>query len=80
MQGVGFRWFAREQARRSDLAGWVRNAADGTVEIAAAGETDAVERFIEAVRLGPPGARVDGVDCVPIGPDAVGGRPFSIRH
>jgi acylphosphatase len=80
VQGVGFRWFAREEARRAGLAGWVRNAADGTVEIAAAGDADSVERFIEAVRRGPPGSRVDGVDCAAIAPEAPVGRPFSIRR
>ena len=31
VQGVGFRWFVREAARRHRLAGWVRNRSDGNV-------------------------------------------------
>jgi acylphosphatase len=61
VQGVGFRWFAREQARRCDLAGWVRNNADGTVEIQVAGDPECVDRFRAAVGVGPPGSRVDEV-------------------
>jgi acylphosphatase len=80
VQGVGFRWFAREQARRSDLAGWVRNAADGSVEITAAGDPDRLARFIEAMRRGPPGARVDDVECLTLSGDAAAERPFAIRH
>ncbi len=80
VQGVGFRWFAREQARRCDLAGWVRNAPDGTVEIVAAGDPAYIDRFVDAVRRGPPGARVDAVECVPVGADTVSGRSFSILH
>jgi acylphosphatase len=59
VQGVGFRWFVREAARRTDVAGWVRNRPDGGVEIAAAGSDRAVAELLDAVRIGPAGARVD---------------------
>jgi acylphosphatase len=58
VQGVGFRWFVREAARRRSLSGWVRNRADGSVEIAAEGEDGAVAALVAAVRVGPPGAAV----------------------
>jgi len=32
VQGVGFRWFAREEAARLGITGWIRNRDDGTVE------------------------------------------------
>jgi acylphosphatase len=64
VQGVGFRWFVRERARREGLAGWVRNNADGTVEIAARGDDEAVGRFSESIRQGPPGAKVERVDSL----------------
>ena len=37
VQGVGFRWFVKEVARGLDLAGWVKNRADGGVEVVAEG-------------------------------------------
>lgn len=61
VQGVGFRWFVRENARRLGLAGWVRNLPDGSVEIAAAGIEQSVRRLADVVRVGPDGARVDEV-------------------
>ena len=61
VQGVGFRWFAREMAVRLDLAGWVRNRVDGCVEVAAEGTDDGVRRFLAQVERGPRGARVDCV-------------------
>ena len=62
VQGVGFRFFAEATAEREGVRGWVRNLPDRSVEIAAEGEADAMERFDRAVRTGPPGARVDRVD------------------
>ena len=59
VQGVGFRWFAREAARRLGLAGWVRNRPDGAVEVAASGPDDSIQTFLDALRRGPSGARVD---------------------
>ena len=64
VQRVGFRWFVREQARRCDLAGWVKNNPDGTVEICAAGEDECIERLRLALEVGPEGARVDRIEPV----------------
>lgn len=61
VQRVGFRWFVREHARRGDLAGWVRNNPDGSVELHAAGDGECIERLRRAVAAGPEGARVDEI-------------------
>ena len=61
VQGVGFRWFVREAARRHHLAGWVRNRSDGSVELEVSGEDGAYNDFLGTIREGPPGARVDEV-------------------
>ena len=78
VQGVGFRWFVREAARRRNLAGWVKNRRDGGVEVAAEGS----ERDIAALRAdlarGPEGASVEAVDEVGDGDATELSRPFSI--
>jgi acylphosphatase len=61
VQGVGFRWFARDAAVREGVGGWVRNLPDGRVEALVEGEADAVTRVEQALRSGPRGARVDSV-------------------
>ena len=61
VQGVGFRWFVREAARRRGVAGWVRNRADGTVELEVSGTEPSLRELIAVLREGPPGARVDAV-------------------
>lgn len=58
VQGVGYRMFARDEARRRGLLGGVRNLRDGRVEVEVEGERGAVEAFIAALRAGPPLARV----------------------
>ena len=77
VQGVGFRWFARETARALDLAGWVSNRPDGSVEVTAEGPAPAIDRLLEALRQGPGAAAVAGVDALP----AVAGelpKPFTV--
>lgn len=64
VQGVGFRWFVREVGRDLGLAGWVRNRPDGSVEVAAAGEPQNLERLRDMLREGPNGASVSAVDDV----------------
>lgn len=61
VQGVGFRYFARDVARQEGLAGWVRNLDDGRVEAWAEGEGEALDRFERALHRGPSHARVDHV-------------------
>jgi acylphosphatase len=62
VQGVGFRYHTRARARELGVAGWVRNLADGRVEVRLEGEPAAVEALVDWLRTGPPGARVDGVE------------------
>ena len=61
MQGVGFRYFALEAARREGLNGYVTNQDDGRVEAVAEGEAEAMERFERALRRGPSRSRVEHV-------------------
>jgi acylphosphatase len=58
VQGVGFRWACRRQAQALGLAGWVRNRADGSVEIHVEGNAAALEPFAAWCREGPAGAVV----------------------
>ena len=62
VQGVGFRWFVQQAARRCRLLGDVRNLADGRVEIRVSGASDQIAELLSEVRQGPPGARVEGVE------------------
>ena len=60
VQAVGFRAHVEYSARQiGGLTGWVRNVAYDTVEAIAEGEREKVERFIEMMKEGPRGARVD---------------------
>ena len=61
VQGVGFRFFAEEAARRERLTGCVRNLDDGRVEVLAEGDAEAMARFERTIWLGPPLARVVNV-------------------
>lgn len=61
VQGVGFRWWTRQTAERLGIVGTVRNLPDGTVEVMARGDAEAVERFADKMRAGPSVARVDEV-------------------
>lgn len=68
VQGVFFRGWTVETARKLGLSGWVRNRADGTVEAVAEGDAAAVESFLVLARDGPRAARVDAVDAIPVPP------------
>src|SRR5260370_40797521 len=62
VQGVGFRWFVEREAHLLAIAGWVRNNADGSVEVLAMGTREPLVGFRSKLREGPRAARVDGVE------------------
>ena len=78
VQGVSFRWYTREEAERLGLNGWVRNLADGSVELWAEGERPALEALLAWCGKGPPAARVSGVEVEWGAPAGASG--FAIRH
>lgn len=59
VQGVGYRWFTRREARARAVSGWVRNRRDGTVEALLQGPKDAIDAQLAAMTAGPAHARVD---------------------
>ena len=62
VQGVSFRWYTTEHARRRDLGGWVRNTPDGRVEAVFEGTPEAVEAMVEWCHVGPRSAQVSDVE------------------
>lgn len=61
VQGVAYRASTCLQARRLGLRGWVRNLADGRVELLACGPTAALSQLERWLWQGPPQARVEQV-------------------
>jgi acylphosphatase len=77
VQGVFFRDTVRRRAESAGVAGWVRNAPDGTVEAVFEGESDAVGGLVEFSRRGPSRAEVVGVEVVDEKPEGLSG--FEVR-
>lgn len=78
VQGVGFRWFVEREAHILNIAGWVRNNPDGTVEILAQGTRDQLAGLHSRLREGPRAARIDAVDVSEAQP-AAGMTSFQVR-
>ncbi len=79
VQGVAFRASTVDEARRLGVSGWVRNLADGRVEVEAEGERPALLALVRYCEQGPPAARVERV-AVEWGDWRGGLGPFSARH
>jgi acylphosphatase len=62
VQGVGFRWFAEREAHILQIAGWVRNNPDGSVEVLAMGTREQLSGMRSRLREGPRAARVDDIE------------------
>lgn len=62
VQGVFYRASTQKSAEGLGLTGWVKNCADGAVEIHAEGNREKLEELIAWCRQGPPSASVSGTD------------------
>ena len=62
VQGVGFRWFVRQNADEIGLRGWVRNEDDGRVQVYAVGTSDQLQKLLALLYQGPRMAEVRGVE------------------
>jgi acylphosphatase len=61
VQGCFFRASALEQAQSLNITGWVRNLADGSVEIEAEGRQYSLDELVKWAHRGPPAAKVENV-------------------
>jgi acylphosphatase len=78
VQGVGFRYFVERAAARLSLGGYVKNRADGSVEVLAVGGAAQLEKLREALQKGPTIARVDDVEESEAASEPVAG--FQVRY
>jgi acylphosphatase len=76
VQGVWFRGWTVQEARRLGLEGWVRNRLDGSVEALFSGPRDAVEAMVSLCQRGPSAARVLSVQRLPAGSEELTGAGF----
>jgi acylphosphatase len=78
VQGVSFRWYAVQEARRLGLRGWVRNEPDESVAAHLEGQDEAVDAMVEWCRHGPSYASVRDVAVTEARP--TGADSFEIRY
>lgn len=64
VQGVGFRVFAAQVARRLGLLGGVRNREDGRVELEVEGQKVLIEALLRELQVGPPAAAVSQIETM----------------
>ena len=66
VQGVNYRAAAKGRAANLALTGWIKNTAEGDVEVTVSGEHEAIQQFIKWCRQGPPAAVVAKVEIKPM--------------
>jgi acylphosphatase len=64
VQGVGFRDFTAKTVTELKLTGWVKNLAEGDVELVAEGPADVLQAFADKLLAGPPSSKVEGVSIL----------------
>jgi acylphosphatase len=59
VQGVGFRYFVRNEAEYFKIKGFVKNETDGSVYIEAEASAEMLEVFVQKCKTGAPHSRID---------------------
>jgi acylphosphatase len=80
VQGVGFRDFTQRNAAVLKLTGWVKNLADGDVELVAEGPAEGLQALLDKVLEGPPAATVTGVSILEAKAAALEFKSFDVRY
>jgi acylphosphatase len=80
VQGVGFRWFALNQAQAMGIRGWVANTADGTVEVVGLATPETLDRFEAMLAKGPPASRVMRITTENVPHNTVESKSFIVKH
>ncbi|MBM4764450.1 acylphosphatase [Bacillus sp. B15-48] len=62
VQGVGYRYFTQMKAIQYGITGWVKNRADGSVEMMTSGTKEKLSQFVEDIRRGNPFSIVENVE------------------
>ncbi|MFW6282242.1 MAG: acylphosphatase [bacterium] len=62
VQGVGFRAFALDKARKFNIKGWIKNRSDGKVEAVIQGRESDISKLLRFLEKGPAWARVDKIE------------------
>ena len=64
VQGVFYRAFLKNEAKKLGLVGEARNLSDGSVQIIAEGTEEVLQKFLDSFEKGHPYARVERIEKV----------------
>lgn len=76
VQGVGFRYYTQQEASRLGLCGRATNLSDGSVEVIAQGQAEAIEKLIHWLKSGPRTASVDEIEVTELAAGSVSASSF----
>jgi len=78
VQGVGFRYTVKQVAMGYEVVGWVRNLADGRVEMKVMGEDQEVEGFLQEIRKSVLASHIQKEETLSVAP-LEGVKGFAIK-
>ena len=80
VQGVWYRKYVSENAKKAGFKGYVKNLTDGNVEAVAVIENEEeLNRFLEILKEGSPFSKVEKIDIIPLENELVFNE-FSIKY